>query len=322
VNVLVALLVVLSLTVIASWLLSWPILGSWIAISRLVALKGRTWSRYTPAIVMSPVLVGLFVTMAILIPGDPHLGHVVACHCDLSNPGWLHLCPVHATTATPILLVLAAPTLLLLFRPVLVLQRLHSGLGQFAHLLVNKHEEGTIHLLDLGLPLVCTSGLFRPFVLADRQYWSGVDTSSRRVIEAHESAHVQRRDPLVRFWLAMWTAFSCRTLADSVMRDWETHAELCADRHAASMVGDPLLVAEVLVRQRRVQAQVALPALPWSASSLELRIRTLLKNADRTSAPRSDLDLRWVVVAAFTSSLVVLLNPWLHHGIEHLINSL
>ena len=263
----VALLVIGALALPAAWLLAWPILGVWLAASRLADRRGGSWARFTPAVVVLPVLGGVFAAMAAFVPGDPHLGHVLACHCDLSHPGWLHLCPLHPMSALPLLMVLAIPALLLAFRPVLAALRLHGGLNGLSRRTSGARADEGIHLANLGLPLVCTSGLLRPFVVADRDYWYSLDAAARRVIASHESAHVLRRDPLTRAWLAALTAFVPAVLARALVRDWQDHAELRADGHAAIQVGDPLLVAEVLVRQRRVQTAVEAPAMAWHSTA-------------------------------------------------------
>jgi hypothetical protein len=322
VNVVVALLLIASMALLAAWTLAWPVLGSWLAMTRWGGHRGRAWARYTPIVVVLPVLAGAFLAVSAFVPGDPHLGHVLACHCDVSHPGWLHLCPVHPLSATPLLMLLAIPAALLVFRPVLVALRLHAGLWGPTRGEWTGPELGGIRLLELGVPLAFTSGLWRPYVAADRHYWSSLDGDSRRIIAAHEDAHVRRRDPLTRAWLAAWTAFQPGLLARALVQDWLEHAEIAADRHAAVQVGDPLLVADVLVRQRRLQTRVGVPAVAWTTTGLERRVRSLLSGAVPGRIPRSDLDLRLLAVAAGASALVVTLSPWLHHNLEHLINTL
>ena len=318
----VALLLIGAMALPAAWLLAWPILGAWLAASRLAGRSGRSWARFTPAVVVLPLLGGAFLAVAAFVPGDPHLGHVLACHCDLSHPGWLHLCPVHPMSAMPLLMVLATPALLLAFRPVLAALRLHGGLTGLARQTSGPRTDGGIQLADLDLPLVYTSGLRRPFVVADRDYWSSLDSDARRVIAAHEDAHLRRRDPLTRAWLTIFTAFVPAVLARALVRDWQDHAELRADGHAAIAVGDPLLVAEVLVQQRRIQAAVAVPAMAWHSTALQRRVSALLDGPATAVAARSDLDLRLVVAALAGASTIVALSPWLHHNLEHLINTL
>jgi hypothetical protein len=322
VNIVVALLLITSMALLAAWLLAWPMLGIWLAATRWGGQRGRAWARFTPIVVVLPVLAGGFLAVSAFVPGDPHLGHVLACHCDVSHPGWLHLCPVHPLSATPLLLMLAIPAALLVFRPVLVSLRLHAGLSGPARLADDEPTPGGVRLLELGMPLAFTTGLLRPFVAADRHYWSSLDKDSQRVIAAHEDAHVRRRDPLTRAWLESWTAFEPGVLARALIQDWLEQAEVSADSHAAAQVGDPLLVAHILVRQRRLQTRVDMPAMAWSAGSLEHRVKTLLSDAESDQEPRSDLDLRLVALAVGVSATVVTLSPWLHHNLEHLINTL
>jgi hypothetical protein len=322
VNIVVALLLIASMALLAAWILAWPVLGIWQAMTRWGGHRGRAWARYTPIVVVLPVLAGVFLAVAAFVPGDPHLGHMLACHCEVSHPGWLHLCPVHPLSATPLLMLLAIPAALLVFRPVLVTLRLQAGLQHPTGGEWSDAEPDGIRLLDLGVPLAFTSGLWRPYVAADRHYWSTLDGNSRRIIAAHEDAHVRRRDPLTRAWLAAWTAFQPGSLARPLIKDWLEHAEIAADRHAAAQVGDPLLVADVLVRQRRLQTRLGEPAMAWATTGLERRVRSLLSGDVPGRIPLSDLDLRLLAGAAGASSLLVMLSPWLHHNLEHLINTL
>jgi hypothetical protein len=322
VSAVVAVAVIASLALLATWLLGWPILGSWLAITRVTDGRGWAWARFTPGVVILPAWIGLMASLAAFVPGDPHLGQVLACHCDVSHPGWLHLCPVHPMSASPLLVFLALPAALLLFRPVLTALRLHAGQRAFSGSRGERADDGTIRLLELGLPVVFTTGLLWPSVSADRRYWSALDDPSRRVIAAHEQAHVIRRDPLTYAWLLVWSAFAPRALVTPLVRDWLAHAELRADRHAAQAVGDAVLVAEVLVQQRRVQAPTDAPAMAWSASHLERRVRALLHEPWRARTTRGDLDIRWALVAATVVGLAALASPWLHHNLEHLINTL
>jgi len=321
-NALVALTLLGAMALPAAWLLAWPLLGAWLAVTRRGRRSGRSWARFTPVVAVLPVVGGAFLAISAFIPGDPHQGQVLACHCHLSHPGWMHLCPVHPMSATPLLMALAIPAALLLFRPALVAMRLYAGrVGPAA----NGGDEETgdgIRLVDLGIPLAYTAGLWRPVVTADRGYWRSLDGGSREVIEAHEAAHVRRRDPFTRAWLSMWLAFAPGVLARALAGDWREHAELCADGFAAEVVGDPLRVAEVLVRQRRVQTGTVEPAMAWTAAGLERRVTALLADPPRARPARSDLDVRLLAVAASIPAVVLVLSPWLHHNLEHLINTL
>ena len=323
-SVLTGILLVGSLALLAAWILAWPVLGTWFLIARVARRYGLSWAHYTPGIVAFPLTIGLALAVGAFVPVDPHLGHVLACHCDLSHPGWLHLCPVHPAASSQLLLALAVPAILLAFRPMLAMLRLHANHGSFSSSLgPGVPRSGGVRLVELGLPLAFTTGLLRPVFAADRDYWSALDETTRRVIRAHEMSHVRRRDPLTHAWLIVWTAFAPRLLAVALVHDWLRHAETRADRHAAQVVGDPLVVADVLVQQRRVQMQVTPPAMAWSAGNLEQRVHTLLSGAPGPHVPRTDLDAPSVLVPAVIAvASVAALSPWLHHTLEHLINTL
>ncbi len=273
----------------------------------------RRWprlARLAPMVAMLPLLAGLWVAVAGLLPGDPHLDHVLGCHCAHSMPGWLHLCPVHPGNAAglvlPALLVVAA---LLPRRVRAWVAWLREPRGQGA-------DEPVV--MDLPLRTALVVGWLRPSVVVDRVLWEALDAPGRQAVLAHERAHLTRRDPLVLAVLLALVSLTPRPLGRALVRSWLDRAELMADALAAREVG-PLVLAETLLRCARLGARPASFAPAWTGGSLERRVEQLV-GPGGGSSDTADLGLVDVGVVGLLTGSALLALPWLHHQVEHLLN--
>ena len=161
----------------------------------LVARHVTGLGRLHAGVAVLPWLLGALVALAVLVPGDPHTGEFLACHCA-DQPGWWHLCAMHPWSSTGLLVPAALVLLFLLpglLRRALVLLREPLGAGGGA----------TPRVLDLAEPVVLLHGWLRPGLLADRTLWSELDEQERAVVVAHEQGHLARRDPAVLMLLLL-----------------------------------------------------------------------------------------------------------------------
>lgn len=260
-----------------------------------------------------PVLVGAALALSAFLPGDPHLDRLLGCHCATSMPGWLHLCPLHPTTAPEVLLPTAAVLFLLVpgrIRALGVLFREPLGTGTGA--------EPT--LVDLPRPMALLAGWLRPSLLVDRRLWASLDAQQRQAVLAHERAHLARRDPLMLATLRLLTSVAPKAAAHRMMRQWLDRAELRADAAAASQV-DPLTIADALLACARLAPASNVLQLGWTSGSLETRVRALVDlrpGGSHTAGPDAGLVDLIVVAVALVAGLSRV--PWLHHQVEHLLN--
>lgn len=301
----------LPLAVLALFLVTAWIAGA--ALFPVAAAAFRRWprvARFAPVVAALPLLLGLLVAVAGLLPGDPHLDHVLGCHCAHSMPGWLHLCPAHPERAAAI-----APLALLV-----VFALLPGRLRAWLALTREPRGQGGTEpvVLDLPVRTALVLGWLRPSVVVDRVLWDALTPDERRAVLAHERAHVARRDPLVLAALLALVSVAPRGPGRAVVRAWLDRAELCADALAARTVG-PLALAETLLRCARLGAQPASFAPAWTGGSLERRVEHL---ADGPTFPAgsgdlSGLDLVGLGLLVASSALAL---PWLHHQVEHLLN--
>ena len=259
-----------------------------------------------------PMLLGLTVVFAALIPGDPHLSQPFGCHCHTSMPGWIHLCPVHPASAAgllPVALLVAGLLLPGRIGAVRALVAEPLGLGGSAE----------PQVLDLPGQTAVLVGWWRPTLVVDRTLWQALDADERGAVLAHEGAHLARRDPWVlmahRLLVSVGPASSGRALT----RAWLAGAELRADAIAAEEVGSERL-ASALVRCARLASGVPPLAPCWTGGQLERRIEALLSGEGVRSSSAPDAGLLDAAVVLALALWALSTSPWLHHQVEHLLN--
>lgn len=295
-----------------AWLGAALLLPPWLA----VAHRWPALSRSAPLWAALPWLAGLALLLAALFPGDPHLYPALACHCELSMPSWIHLCPVHPERARALLL----PAVLVL---VLLLP---ARLGAVWHLLSLPRGQGhaataPLVLTDLPHRTAVLIGWWRPSLVVDRALWSALGERERAALLAHEAGHLARRDPLMLMLLQALLCGAPRALAWRVVRCWLDRAEEQADSAAAHSLGDPLVVAAALLRCARLGSPAPSGGLAWTGGGrLERRITRLLAPAAPTGPARPDIGLLDALLLGALVLPVMYLAPWLHHLTEHLLN--
>ncbi len=269
-------------------------------------------ARRTLLVAALPALAGVAVALAAFVPGDPHLGALLGCHCATSMPGWIHLCPAHPTTAPGVLLPSLA-TLLLLGPGRL------GALARLAREPLGAGTGATPTVVDLPRPVALLVGWLRPSLVVDRGLWRALEPAHRAAVVAHEQAHLHRRDPLVLAALRGLGSLGPARAGHTLAGHWLRHAEREADAGAAHALDNPLVVAEALLRCARLGARTDAAVLGWTGG-LEGRVEALVdRDGDihpaRSKPGASDLAALAVVAAAALLSV-----PWLHHHLEHLLN--
>jgi len=147
-------------------------------------------------------------------------------------------------------LILAAflltPALFRLCRHVAREKRLARLLGAVA-----PRTCGSIRLIDSNEPLAFCAGVFAPTVFVSQGLVRNCSSDELQAIVEHEQAHGRRHDNLQRWMVSLGTfpSLSRRRL----LSDFRLAAEQCCDDAAARTLGDPLLVAHVLVKIQRLK---------------------------------------------------------------------
>jgi len=301
--------VVAAMSLGTAWALSTVLLRGWL----LVGQRYTELVRSAVLVAALPWLLAFAMALGALLPGDPHTGQVLACHCLESMPSWLHLCPVHPERAAA--LVLPAVAVLSLLLP--------GRLRALARLVVEPLGRGggqTPQLVDLHAPLALLHGWLRPTLVVDRGLWHALAEDERCAVLAHERGHLRRRDPQVLMVLRLLLVVAPPALARRVVRAWLNRAELRADAEAARVTGDPSAVAAALLRCARLGASAPRLTMSWTGGALERRVEALLAMEAPARPGRPDLGLADAVVLAALLLAGLLASPWIHHQLEHLLN--
>ncbi len=300
--------------------LAWLLLGAW---SWLLRRSDQCLSRWSPLLTALPPLVGLALAAAVLVPANP-VARLLGASYDASVTGeLLHLDLGHPPGPWPLLPFSLLVALVLAAGPAWRWLRVVRGCWQARTLLASAQDAGKGPLLaDLDTPNAVSAGLLRPRIVADRRWWSALSEPERAVVLAHEGAHVCRRDPLTLASLLILGAFAPRRVMERMLHAWEDHAELLADSHAAAVLGDPLTVAEALLRHHKRSSLIPGFTTAWTGGRLERRVEALLADPPTPPSLRPDIDV--VVLLCFgTLTLAVLAAaPRLHSLAELILNQL
>lgn len=302
-------LVAMALFAAVAWGSAALLLPAW----RRWVVRRPTLARTAPLAATMPWLAGGAVALGALLPGDPHLGQALACHCLDSMPAWVHLCPAHPALAAP-LAPLAGVALLLL-----VPGRLGAA-NALLRIPVGNGGGVAPRVVDLDRPVALLHGWLRPTLVVDRRLWAGLDAAQRTAVIAHERGHLVRRDPLVLFVLQALLLVGPRGTGRDIARIWLAHAELRADQEAARHTGDPAGVAAALLRSARLAGGARPLGLAWTGGQLAHRVEALLDLRTPPAPARPDAGPRELLLIAGMAGLALLGTPWIHHQVEHLLN--
>lgn len=298
-----------ALALTTAWVVGAVALPGW----ALVARRWPVLARTALLAATLPALAALGVLLAGLLPGDPHLGSALGCHCSASMPAWLHLCPVHPAAALELVPPALGVLALGLWRPLRgagALLREPTGQGM---------DRLAVTLVPLPEPTAVLVGWRFPSLAVDPRLWQALDPAGRDALLAHEQAHADRRDPALWWLLRGLTLLAPAFAAEALLRTWRQRAEVQSDALAARAVGDPLLVAETLLHCARLGLRGPTSNLAWTGGSLDDRVARLLTGSPAPSH-RGDVGWRDFAVLGTLAAAVLGATPWVHHHVEHLLN--
>ena len=314
--------VLLALALTTSWLVSWPLLGSWRLLLRKAA---RPEAHAFNVLAMSmPLLVGLVLAAGAVWPAhSPGSLPGLTCHC---LPGSavvpIHLCLTHPAGALPLLPGAIFLVVWFGWRPIKRLRDVRSRLAATRQLqrspAWSDDPQHGVRLCDLGTDNAFTVGMLRTMVLVDRRWWRSLTATERKVVTVHEGAHARCRDPLTHAVGWLLSSLLPGSLGRPLLQGWLTRAEHRADMAAAAAVGDPLVVAELLTKQaRRTSIPTMVPA--FSSGGVQARVHFLLNAPD--AAPRLGSDLApGLGLALFALTGLSLAGFQIHAALERLLH--
>lgn len=271
-----------------------------------------------------PAILVLAGVAAVALPPIAGALGLAPDHC-LQHGHHPHVCVIHGTTLLrPDLAALGAIALACfalragsLFARVL---RSHRGAAELERLGTVTPARFPLILVPGGPRLCHAIGTLRPRVLVSESLAEQLDPGDLRCALAHETAHLQRRDPLAHLLLSTSALFALPLWSGALLRAYRAAAEQACDDAAAHAVCDGTLVARALVTVASLQRSAArtapaLGAFGFGEHPLEARVRRLL-HARVFDVRRARALPVAACVAASALGCAVLHAHGVHHAVE------
>src|SRR5262249_21851232 len=167
-------------------------------------------------------------------------------------------------------------------------------------------------VLPVEEPQAYVLGVLKPRVYVSRGLLEQTNEDNLAPVLAHERAHAARRDPLRRLIASAGLVLHLPGIAHLLDRLLTRTQEMAADADAARTVGDPVRVAESLVRFARLQGPGRATAVEFGSGDLEARVRELLDPRQRRGSGPSAAAL------VGCSTALCLLALFAAHGLHYL----
>jgi Zn-dependent protease with chaperone function len=240
-------------------------------------------------------------------------------HCLTHDPHHPHLCPTHASAAPGLVLLgsaafIALRLALAAFGVIAAATQSHRAATA---LIAASEVRGGVHVFASAEPVAFVVGFFRPRVFASQRLFDlGPDVVEP--VLAHEEAHAARGDVRQRAMAQLASFAHWPRVASALRRRLVVAQEVAADADAALVVGDPLRVAEALLRLTRLAPSPRVVGMSFTDGDVSARVLALVAAQPNARAPRR-------VVAVFISASVVALlcgGHHVHHALETLLGAL
>lgn len=270
-------------------------------------------ARLLTALASLPASLGLLSTLLLYLPATRGLGVATHCHEGIG-------CGTHAPAVSGGALEFLLPLLALgiigaalvrLLPPLLRQSRQAHQLTRMAVL----DPSGGHAVVDAEETFALTVGLVHPRIIISSGLVRQLNAPQLRSVLLHERAHAERHDSLRQWLAALLAPSSLSGPGRPLQQDLYTACEQACDRQAAMAVGDPLEVAESLLKtQRSAQAGPKRPASPVD-SALAARVAALIRPPRPERLPGPVL-VMGVAATALIAALIGL--DLLHHGAEQM----
>jgi hypothetical protein len=230
------------------------------------------------------------------------LANVVQLHGIAERLAWCSdLVATHRESFTPTGLMALAATVAILIsatRVRLEQRRQHALKSEEAIAVIHSHEPVAYALPGKPGQVVVSTGML-----------NALDAGERRVLIAHERAHLRRHHH--RYLRLMELAAASLPVLTPLKSRLRFAVERWADEEAAKEVGDRALVASAIARAALASQPAPLDGLAIADAGVVERVEMMLSGSDRDTHP-TEIALFLVVgfgVAGLAASLVFL-EPW------------
>lgn len=184
------------------------------------------------------------------------------------------------------------------------------------HRIARPHQRPGYLALPLARPMAFVAGVLRPHVYISEGLEQQLTDEQRRIVLAHEHAHLRRRDLLMTGIVNALSRLQWPSVGRALRADWRLASEQQCDEAAAAEAGDRISVADCLVHVARVhsgRAGLGGMARGMLDCDLNARVTALLDPPRETgSGVLASLGALQAVAAIF----LLVLGAYLHQWIE------
>ncbi len=241
-------------------------------------------------------------------------------HCRVHGDGHPHFCLGHFPAlqidpwaAAALVLVLVALTVLSLRHGLAALEK-RRRLSALLRLLP---QGGLLRRIEDTRPLALVARPLRPVLLISRGMLEGLDRRERRVVLAHEAAHLRRGDLLRTLLLEVLLAIHLPATAGRLRTAWRQAIEERADDRVAQRFGQET-TARTLLKVVRLQRFPATDGLAASGANVTQRVERLLHGDHRSGT------LAWSAAGSIAALALASALPLAgaHHAIETILGAI
>lgn len=259
------------------------------------------------------------VTGLVLLAAAKQLGWLPD-HCPVhGSSGHPHFCFVHlpelAWTPVHQLFALASVAAVIVL-PARPLWRAWIQRGHVRRLNQMASPRGALRILDTSDCQAFAAGVRRPRIFLSRGLLAGLSARERRIVLAHEVAHIRHRDLAGQLLFACLLRFHRPACARSLHRLWCWNQEARADDRAAARFG-ALEVASTLVKLARQPGMAAPAGLSVLGDHPAARVERLL-HPPRPASGMAGFEWACALAAAGLIALMIVA----HHSLETLLGFL
>jgi Zn-dependent protease with chaperone function len=306
--------IILAAGAVAGSLVSALAASRWFATLKTVVPQVRVW--LLAALAVLPIAAGVSALAVAFTPSFLHALDLVRDHCAHHSGHAFHLCFVHGHPPDASGMVLGGSGIAFLWligrwtQEIWRVRRAGDWGNQLAAL---ARFDADIHAWTLPCDrvLAATVGLFNPQIYVSKKMRTDLSSGQFRAVMAHERAHVNRRDGLVKLLARLAAHLHLPVVRERLIAELDLACEQACDDEAARVIGDRLTVAEAILAVERHVADQPSAALGFGAHAIEQRVRGLLDGDWSRPRWQPILAAAGIIVAA-----LVALYDVLHHAAE------
>lgn len=245
----------------------------------------------------------------------------IADHCTHHETHHPHLCFEHwPAVEWHLVHLVGAATLAGLIVRILgsFLRQERQAARYTATLRALSHGHGRLRRLDIPDAFACSAGYQQQALFITRGLIDRLSYRERRIVLAHEVAHLRHRDPLRNLAFNILLLAHLPATARTLRARWRQAMEEQADDHVARQFG-PEAVAGTLIKVARLGRPSLQGGLSAMGGRVLARIERLLYEPTGTTATRSSLS-GTIGAAIFLGGVAAMVVT--HHSIETLLGFL